>query len=198
MVGAAEGSVHIFASRQTASMVHESLTERPLCERFCGARKAHHRHTLLRKVANEKDVYSAMELFDHRSDRHIWRDVKPDVESLAEAPETLEGPGHSCPARQDDAWRGDLCRPLALRRHATRQRGPSPSVGRYWSHSSSSHGNVRKRCEIRVRCRPPSGQCARFTGRGRCPSSAFLHRRPAPVSSHLPAIPPFSGGRDDA
>jgi hypothetical protein len=48
------------------------------------------RHTLLRKVANEKGVHYAMELSAHRSDRYIWRYVKPDAESLAEALDTLE------------------------------------------------------------------------------------------------------------
>jgi integrase/recombinase XerD len=43
------------------------------------------RHTLLRKVANEKGVHYAMELSGHRSDRYIWRYVRPDAQSLAEA-----------------------------------------------------------------------------------------------------------------
>ena len=38
------------------------------------------RHTLLRDVANEK-----VELSGHRSDRSIWRDVRPEAQSLAEA-----------------------------------------------------------------------------------------------------------------
>jgi integrase len=47
------------------------------------------RHTLLRKVANEKGVHYAMELSGHRSDRYIWRYVKPDAQSLAEAIDDL-------------------------------------------------------------------------------------------------------------
>jgi len=48
------------------------------------------RHTLLRKVANEKGVHYAMELSGHWSDRYIWRYVKPDTQSLAEAIDELE------------------------------------------------------------------------------------------------------------
>jgi integrase/recombinase XerD len=48
------------------------------------------RHTLLRKVANEKGVHYAMELSGHRSDRYIWRYVRPDAQSLAEAIDDLE------------------------------------------------------------------------------------------------------------
>ena len=48
------------------------------------------RHTLLRKVANEKGVHYAMELSGHRSDRYIWRYVKPDAQSLAEAIDDLD------------------------------------------------------------------------------------------------------------
>jgi integrase/recombinase XerD len=48
------------------------------------------RHTLLRKVANEKGVHYAMELSGHRGDRYIWRYVKPDAQSLAEAIDDLE------------------------------------------------------------------------------------------------------------
>jgi site-specific recombinase XerD len=48
------------------------------------------RYTLLRKVANEKGVHYAMELSGHRSDRYIWRYVKPDAQSLAEAIDDLE------------------------------------------------------------------------------------------------------------
>jgi integrase/recombinase XerD len=43
------------------------------------------RHTLLRKVANEEGVHYAMELSGHKSDRYIWRYVRPDEQSLAEA-----------------------------------------------------------------------------------------------------------------
>jgi integrase len=48
------------------------------------------RHTLLRKVANEKGVHYAMELSGHRSDRYIWRYVRPDAQSLAEAIDEVE------------------------------------------------------------------------------------------------------------
>jgi integrase/recombinase XerD len=48
------------------------------------------RHTLLRKVANEKGVHYAMELSGHRSDRYVWRYVRPDAQSLAEAIDELE------------------------------------------------------------------------------------------------------------
>jgi integrase/recombinase XerD len=48
------------------------------------------RHTLLRKVANEKGVHYAMELSGHRSDRYIWRYVRPDAQSLAEAIDELD------------------------------------------------------------------------------------------------------------
>jgi len=47
-------------------------------------------HTLLRKVANEKGVHYAMELSGHRSDRYIWRYVRPDAQSLAEAIDELD------------------------------------------------------------------------------------------------------------
>lgn len=46
-------------------------------------------HTLLRKVANEKGVHYAMELSGHRSDRSIWRYVKPDAQSVADALDDL-------------------------------------------------------------------------------------------------------------
>jgi integrase/recombinase XerD len=48
------------------------------------------RHTLLRKVANEKGVHYAMELSGHRSDRYIWRYVKPDAQRLADAIDALD------------------------------------------------------------------------------------------------------------
>lgn len=48
------------------------------------------RHTLLRKVANEKGVHYAMEMAGHKSDRYIWRYVKPDAQSLADALDELE------------------------------------------------------------------------------------------------------------
>ena len=48
------------------------------------------RHTLLRKVANEKGVHYAMKLSGHRSDRYIWRYVQPNEQSLADALDELE------------------------------------------------------------------------------------------------------------
>jgi integrase/recombinase XerD len=48
------------------------------------------RHTLLHKVANEKGVHYAMELSGHRSDRYIWRYVKPNAQSLADAIDELD------------------------------------------------------------------------------------------------------------
>jgi integrase/recombinase XerD len=48
------------------------------------------RHTLLRKVANEKGVHYAMKLSGHRSDRYIWRYVQPSEQALAEALDDLE------------------------------------------------------------------------------------------------------------
>ena len=48
------------------------------------------RHTFLRKVANEKGVHSAMELSGHRSDRYIWRYVRPDEQHLAAAMDELD------------------------------------------------------------------------------------------------------------
>lgn len=47
------------------------------------------RHTLLRKGANEKGVHDAMELSGHRSDRDIWRYVRPDEQRVAEAMDEL-------------------------------------------------------------------------------------------------------------
>lgn len=48
------------------------------------------RHTFLRKIANEKSVHYALEAAGHRSDRYIWRYVKPDRQTLAEAIDELE------------------------------------------------------------------------------------------------------------
>jgi integrase len=48
------------------------------------------RHTLLRKVANKKGIHYAMELSSHRSNRDIWRYVKPDAQSLANALDELD------------------------------------------------------------------------------------------------------------
>ena len=48
------------------------------------------RHTFLRKFAGEKGVQYAKEASGHRSDRYIWRYVKPDTQSLAEAIDDLD------------------------------------------------------------------------------------------------------------
>ena len=43
------------------------------------------RHTFLRKLAETKGVHYAKEASGHQSDRYIWRYVKPDQQTLAEA-----------------------------------------------------------------------------------------------------------------
>lgn len=48
------------------------------------------RHTFLRKLAEEKGVQYAKEASGHRSDRYIWRYVKPDRQSLADAIDEIE------------------------------------------------------------------------------------------------------------
>lgn len=48
------------------------------------------RHTFLRKLAEEKGVHYAKEASGHRSDRYIWRYVKPDKQSLADAIDELD------------------------------------------------------------------------------------------------------------
>jgi integrase/recombinase XerD len=48
------------------------------------------RHTFLRKLAEEKGVQYAKEASGHKSDRYIWRYVKPSRESLAAAIDELE------------------------------------------------------------------------------------------------------------
>ena len=48
------------------------------------------RHTFLRKLADEKGIHYAMEAADHKSGRYIWRYVKPDQESLADAIDDLD------------------------------------------------------------------------------------------------------------
>lgn len=47
------------------------------------------RHTFLRKLAEEKGVHYAKEASGHRSDRYIWRYVKPDAQTLADAVDEL-------------------------------------------------------------------------------------------------------------
>jgi integrase/recombinase XerD len=48
------------------------------------------RHTFLRKLAEEKGVHYAREASGHQSDRYIWRYVKPDQQTLADAIDELE------------------------------------------------------------------------------------------------------------
>lgn len=48
------------------------------------------RHTFLRKPAEEKWVHYAREGSGHQSDRYIWRYVKPDRQTLAEAIDELD------------------------------------------------------------------------------------------------------------
>jgi integrase len=59
-------------------------------EQYLGVSPHVLRHTPLRKVANEKGVHYTMELSGHRSDWYIWRYVKPDAQSLAEAIDELD------------------------------------------------------------------------------------------------------------
>jgi integrase/recombinase XerD len=48
------------------------------------------RHTFLRKLTEEKGVQYAKEASGHKSDRYIWRYVKPSQQSLAEAIDELD------------------------------------------------------------------------------------------------------------
>jgi site-specific recombinase XerC len=48
------------------------------------------RHTFLRKLTESKGVHYAREASGHQSDRYIWRYVKPDQQTLAEAVDELE------------------------------------------------------------------------------------------------------------
>jgi integrase/recombinase XerD len=48
------------------------------------------RHTFLRKLAETKGVHYAREASGHQSDRYIWRYVRPDQQTLAEAVDELE------------------------------------------------------------------------------------------------------------
>lgn len=47
------------------------------------------RHTFLRKLAEAKGAHYAHEASGHQSDRSIWRYVKPDQQTLAEAVDEL-------------------------------------------------------------------------------------------------------------
>lgn len=48
------------------------------------------RHTFLRKLAESKGVQYAKEASGHRSDKYIWRYVKPDEQTLAQAIDDLD------------------------------------------------------------------------------------------------------------
>lgn len=48
------------------------------------------RHTFLRKLAEEKGVHYAKEASGHKSDKYIWRYVKPDRQTLADAVDELD------------------------------------------------------------------------------------------------------------
>lgn len=48
------------------------------------------RHTFLRKLAETKGVQYAKEASGHKTDRYIWRYVKPDQQTLAQAIDGLE------------------------------------------------------------------------------------------------------------
>ena len=48
------------------------------------------RHTFLRKLAETKGVHYAREASGHQSDRYIWRYVKPDQQTLAEAVDEID------------------------------------------------------------------------------------------------------------
>ncbi|MDQ3831749.1 MAG: tyrosine-type recombinase/integrase [Candidatus Tectomicrobia bacterium] len=48
------------------------------------------RHTFLRKLAETKGVHYAREASGHQSDRYIWRYVKPDQQTLADAVDELD------------------------------------------------------------------------------------------------------------
>src|SRR4029450_9327519 len=48
------------------------------------------RHTFLRKLAEEKGVHCAREASGQQSHRSIWRYVKPDQQTLADAIDELE------------------------------------------------------------------------------------------------------------
>jgi hypothetical protein len=48
------------------------------------------RHMFLRKLVEEKGVQYAKEASDHKSDRYIWRYVKPNQGSLAATVDGLD------------------------------------------------------------------------------------------------------------
>jgi integrase/recombinase XerD len=70
-------------------MAHQANAHLPAGERM---KVSPHvlRHTFLRKLAEEKGVQYAKEASGHKSDRYIWRYVKPSQQSLAAAIDELE------------------------------------------------------------------------------------------------------------
>jgi integrase/recombinase XerD len=48
------------------------------------------RHTFLRKLAETKGVHNAREASGYQSDCYIWRSVKPDQQTVADAIDALE------------------------------------------------------------------------------------------------------------
>jgi len=48
------------------------------------------RHTFLRRLAETKGFHYAHEASRHQSDRYLWRSVKPDQQTLADAIDALE------------------------------------------------------------------------------------------------------------
>jgi integrase/recombinase XerD len=92
---------HIFTTRTGQPLTRHQLFE--ILQRLARLASAHRtdgqtikvsphvlRHTFLRKLAEEKGVHYAKEASGHRSDRYIWRYVKPDKQSLADAIDALE------------------------------------------------------------------------------------------------------------
>jgi hypothetical protein len=65
------------------------------------------RHTFLRKLAEEKGVQYAKEASGHKSDRYIWRYVKPNQQSLAAAIDEMT-------LTPDDLAFGLKCNPLPI------------------------------------------------------------------------------------
>ena len=91
----------LFATRTGQQLTRHQLFL--ILQRIASQANAHHRageqiivsphvlrHTFLRKLAEEKGVQYAKEASGHRSDRYIWRYVKPDKQSLAEAIDEIE------------------------------------------------------------------------------------------------------------
>ena len=67
----------------------QSNTHLPVKERFTVSPHVL-RHTFLRKLAETRGVQYAKEVSGHKTDRYIWRYVKPDQQTLAEAIDELD------------------------------------------------------------------------------------------------------------